>query len=534
MGGQLDLPEGESLASLTEVAPLPDLPPAPAGAVTVTDRPRRLDTPRDAMERAWGHYHGYHRPLKATLTEILGDRPSRLDIATDRSRAAVDLPVTFTGGDKACDEIVRAVTAKLARADFQPQWHLHGRDPHVTFTRVWPPPPLVTLDSLADDGRTVLEHIQAAQWHELIWGLGQRNAVVSTSVDTESPHTGLSQPSGAGKSIDARSSLAQMLHHGALGIVLDVKLFSHRWAAGLPSVAYCKTPAQIHNMLMWLAGDEDGRVSEISRRNQVADAAADIEGRVHANVGPPIIVIVEELNTTQRMLDRYYKKELRQRGDPARSPASDALDIGLFIGRQVKVFYYLICQRGSVKAVSGAGGGGDARDNIGVWAMYDPSPATFRMIGWDHDVPAAAGHIGRKQIVTAQWVKESQNIYMTGAEARRLAISGTRAMARDDMPYIGDVPNVPSDDDPAIEAAQEQDSGEMGQPAPPPGITIDEAVAEGIFGDRKAGAVKKQILRDSNAPSPLKSGYRGGPAHRYDEDALRAFAAKEMGVTVRD
>ena len=160
---------------------------------------------------------------------------------------------------------------------------------------------------------------------------------------------------------------------------------------------------------------------------------------VHANVGPPIVVICEELNTTQRVLDRYYKKELRQRGDPARSPASDALDIGLFIGRQVKVFYYLICQRGSVKAVSGAGGGGDARDNIGVWAMCDPSPATFRMIGWDHDVPPAAGHVGRKQIVTAQWVKESQNLYMTGAEARRLAISGTRAIPRSDMPYMGDV-----------------------------------------------------------------------------------------------
>ena len=521
--------------AVTEVAPLlPERPPAPVPAVTVTDRPRRLDRPRDAMGRAWVHYHDYHRPLKQTMTEILGDRPRWLDVTTDRSAATVGLPVTFTGGDKACEAIVRAVTAKLAHADLKPQWHLHGRDPHVTFTRICPPPGLVTLSTVADDGLTVLEHIKANEWHELLWGVGQRDAIVQTSINTESPHTGLSQPSGAGKSIDARSSLAQLLHHGALGIVLDVKLFSHRWAYGLPNVAYCKTPAQIHNMLMWLAGDEDGRTSEITRRNQVADCSADIEGNVHANVGPPLVVICEELNTTQRMLDRYYKKELRQRGDPARSPASDALDIGLFIGRQVKVFYYLICQRGSVKAVSGAGGGGDARDNIGVWVMYDPSPATFRMIGWDHDVPAAAGHIGRKQIVTAQWVKESQNLYMTGAEARRLAVSGTKARPRDDMPYMGHVSSVPSDAGSAIEAAQGRDSSEMRHPAPPAGITIDEAVGAGIFGDRKPGAVKKQILRDSNAPSPVRPGYRGGPAHRYDEDALRAYAAKEMGVTIRD
>ena len=521
--------------AVTQVAPLPpDRVPAPAVAVKVTDRPRRLDTPRDAIGRAWVHYHEYHQPLKRTLTEILGDRPSRLDIATDRSRVEFGLPVTFTGGDRACDEIVRAVTAKLAHADLEPQWHLHGRDPHVTFTRVCPPPGLVTLATRAADDLTVLEHIRANQWHELLWGLGQRDAIVQTSINTESPHTGLSQPSGAGKSIDARSSLAQLLFHGALGIVLDVKLFSHRWAYGLPNVAYCKTPAQIHNMLMWLAGDEDGRVSEISRRNQVADCSADIEGVVHANVGPPIVVICEELNTTQRVLDRYYKKELRQRGDPARSPASDALDIGLFIGRQVKVFYYLICQRGSVKAVSGAGGGGDARDNIGVWAMCDPSPATFRMIGWDHDVPPAAGHVGRKQIVTAQWVKESQNLYMTGAEARRLAISGTRAIPRSDMPYMGDVANVVSHMEAAIEQGEEDETAPKRDIPPPQGITVDEAVAAGIFGSRKAPAVKKQILRDSNAPSPVTPGYRGGPAHRYDEDALRAFAAKEMGVALRD
>ena len=70
--------------------------------------------------------------------------------------------------------------------------------PQVVFTRGCPPPDLVTLGTVARWGKTeatVLEHIKAAQWHELLWGVGTYNGVVSTSINTESPHTGLSQPS---------------------------------------------------------------------------------------------------------------------------------------------------------------------------------------------------------------------------------------------------------------------------------------------------------------------------------------------------
>lgn len=425
------------------------------------------------------------------------------------------------------------MSAKLGLDDGKPSWQLAGRRPQVVFTRGCPPPGLVTLATVAKLGKTeatVLEHIKAAQWHELLWGVGTYNGIVSTSINTESPHTGLSQPSGAGKSVDARSSLVQMLHHGAIGVVLDYKRFSHRWAQGLPNVAYCKTPMQIHRMLMWLAGDEDGRMGEIQRRNEVADASADIEGKITANVGPPIFVIVEELNATQRVLTRLWQRELRAKGDPMRSPASDALDEGLFIGRQVRVFFYLICQRGSVKAVSGAGGGGDARDNIGVWVMYDPSPATFRMIGWDHDLPPAAGHQGRKQIVTAHGVRESQNILMTGAEARALATAGTVAVPRGDMPFTGDryrdVPDVPAIGGGRMgsgKGATVPDIPRGGPPGRPDAVTIKEAIDAGWFGDRDYEAVRKQLQRDSNAPSRI--GKRGN-AHTYDEEALYEYASR--------
>jgi hypothetical protein len=523
------------VATLQHVDPKPPANPdrSPAAGV-VTDSPRKFDRTRTVLtvvERPWQHYWHVHQPLKTTLTELLdGVPPRKLVIEPDRSKTVVGLHRTFTGDDRLRQAIERAVCDKLDIKDLKPTWDMAGRRPQLTLIRVTPPPDRVTLATRCiRDGveATILEHIKAAQWHENIWGVGEYAQLVATSIDTESPHTGLSQPSGAGKSIDGRSSLAQMLHHGAIGVVLDYKKMSQKWAEGLPNVAYCKTPAQIHKMLMWLAGGDKG--GEIGRRNDVADTSADVEGRVTANVGPPIFVLVEELNATQRALDRYYKKYVRGKGDPLRSPAADALDEGLFIGRQVRVFLYLICQRGSVKAVSGSGGGGDARDNIGVWAMYDPSPATFRMIGWDHELPPATGHKGRKQIVTAQWVKESQNIFMSGAEARALATAGVRGVARSDMPFIprpdGTVPDDPDDDRPAIEAGQGPDTRVKGTPGPPPGITLDDAVAAGIFGRRSVGAVKKKFQRDDDAPSPVLAGYPGGPAHRYDELALRDYAS---------
>jgi hypothetical protein len=63
-----------------------------------------------------------------------------------------------------------------------------------------------------------------------------------------------------------------------------------------------------------------------------------------------------------------------------------------------------------------------------------------------------------------------------------------------------------------------------------PGITLAEAVLAGLFGDRQYSAVYKQFQRDPAAPPPLVKGYRGGPAHRYGEDALRRYAANEPNV----
>ena len=345
----------------------------------------------------------------------------------------------------------------------------------------------------------------------------------------EAPFTGLSMGTGKGKSETSGSGLAQMCFHGALGVVLDVKMFSHQWAKGLPNVAYARTAAEVTLMLLWLE-------EEVKRRNEVADSegGVDAHGNLIADVGPPLFIIFEELNATQGRVAKYYRQHVKQKGDPAKAPAIDALDDILFTGRQVKVSGLLVAQRLSAKSISGAGGNADARENVGAYFMCDPSLPVMKMTGWEHPLPPATGHPGRIQIVTPSEVRETQAVLMTPDEKRWLATAGKVAEPRWDMPLIGKpVPTVPTGDRPAIDAGEGRDCPVS--PAPPtlPGITLREAVEAGVFGfipdaliPRKAEAVKKRLQRDPDAPSPVVAGYKGGPAHRYDENDLHKYVSR--------
>lgn len=469
----------------------------------------RRDAIRDAVQRPVVHYAHFHRPLHHTLSELIGDAPRRLLISPDRNDCSFGLPLHYVPDDRARDAIVRAVSEKLGLDDPDVTWQLRGRKPCVTFGRRDYPPPRVNLPAIMAD-------IESAKWHQTVWGIAARDARVITSVDVDAPMTGLSMGTGKGKSTVARNALAQFLYHGGLGVVLDYKMFSQRWALDLPNVLYAKTPAQMHATLMWLEW-------EVQRRNKIADESADIDGNVTADVGPPIYVVCEELNAAQRKLGKFWQKELRVKGDPARSPASDALDELLFIGRQVKVFVLLIGQRLSVKAVSGGGGGGDARENIGCYLMCDPSPATWKMLGWDHDLPPAAGHLGRIQVVTATAVRETQGTYLTGEEARKLAVAGDPADWREWALDVPDVPGISAFPYGHVRGPDVPDSAGPLAVARTLDVTLAEAIDAGLFGHRRYEAVRKQLQRDPDAPS--STGKRGN-ANTYDADALREYASR--------
>jgi hypothetical protein len=451
--------------------------------------------------RNWRHNRDFTGPLDEALPVAVTVR----EVTRDRGRTVLALPPGFGADDREKKMIVQTVQAVLALpAAPEPTWKLHGKKPQVTLTKPEPPPGYVSFADIraaADD----------AAEHEIILGLGRKRATGKVSVDNDSPHIGLSMGSGDGKSVTARNAASQLAHHGALIAVLDAKLMSQHWAAGLRNVAYARTPAELHALAIWLAG-------EVDRRNLIALYHADVEGVVHANPGPRIAAILEELNVTQAILARHWKDI----GGKGRSPAVEALDHVSFTGRAVLVNLVYIGQRLSAKATSG--GSGDARENLGLLLMSNPAASTWKMLVGDrHALPAATDVQGRLQVVTAKTVTEIQGAYVTGAQAREYATSGTVAVPRDDMPCVGGLapvgtPERAAQDVPDMTAI-EGNGPDLGSvrdspgPVPlPPRITIREALDEGISGPTY-DAVRKALSRALSPPQPVG---RRGNADEYD------------------
>jgi hypothetical protein len=381
----------------------------------------------------------------------------------------------------------------------------------LELTSAEPPPARV---SLAD----VREMIERARADEVVWGLGKRSAAVSTSLSGDSPHVGMSMASGAGKSVSARSFAAQMLFKGCLVIILDYKMISHQWAKGLPNVVIYRRANEIHEALCWLGGDPTRDIGgELERRNEVALAGADLDGNVHAVVGDRIIVICEELNATMSRL-RAYWRQLRNEDKslPQRSPALEALDAANLMGRQVLTNLVYMGQRLSVKAI---GGDGDARESIGALAFGRYSASNWKMLAGDFPMPAPSRAPGRIQVVTDH-VRECQQVFMTAAEARELALAGCVAVPPAGMPGTR---GVAAGTRAPISGADMRFVSET-EPVvlePPGRVTLSEAVAAGIV-SCSLHAVRKASQRDRDFPGGVDV---RGLAKVYDAGELALWDA---------
>jgi hypothetical protein len=445
------------------------------------------------------HHRKWVRPLHGALIERHGLlRPPQID--RDRSRVVQPLPRAWAGDAKERAAIVEVIVAKTGIPAPEARWRLAGPAPRLELTTGASVPATVRL---ADVRRA----IDAAKPDELIWGLG-RDGPVKSSLASDSPHLGLSMGSGAGKSVTIRAILAQMLHHGAIALVIDYKQISQHWARDLPNVSIVRHPQEIHAALMWL-----GR--EISRRNEVAFYGADLEGNVHSVVGPRLIIAGEELNAAMKAL-RIYWRQLRDEDKslPVRPPSLDSLDLVNLMGRQVLMNMLYVGQRLSNKA---SGGDGDVRESIGVIALGRYKASTWKMLAEDHPMPPSTRKPGRFQVV-ADDVTEVQGIKITAVEARELALSGTVSLLPPGMPGA---PRVAAGTGLAISGTEQ---GFVAETSPvvsvPSGrVTLSEAVEEGVV-RRSLHAVRKASQRDPGFPRPR--GLRG-TAREYDRVDLMTW-----------
>ena len=423
----------------------------------------------------WRHRRRWVRPLHLAAHPVAGigrsQSPSSwITVARDRSKVALKLPQDWTPNPVDQKELVGIVVAKTGIESPEVTWRTAGPAPMLTVTASRPPPMRVLL---ADVRVAIME----AKQDELVWGLGKHGALIKSSLSGDSPHLGLSMGSGAGKSVTARAILTQMLFHGAIGLIFDYKMISHQWARDLPNVAIVRRPHEIHAALLWL-----GREAE--RRNEVALHGSDMDGNVHAVVGPRLVIICEELNATIAQL-RTYWRQVRAKEDPVRSPALDALDSVSFMGRQVLMNLVYIGQRLSVKA---AGGDGDARENIGVIAFGRYSASNWKMLAGDYAMPPKSLTPGRIQVVSDR-VREVQAVFLPAREARELALAGVVTPCPAGMPGALRVPGLVTVPISGPDDGLSQANG--ANPRPVSGlVTLSEAVDQQIV-DRTLHAMRK-------------------------------------------
>jgi hypothetical protein len=200
---------------------------------------------------------------------------------------------------------------------------------------------------------------------------------------------------------------AQLMHHGAALVVLDLKRRSHRWAKGLDGVTYCREVGEIHRALVELA-------AEAMERNVLADRYGDDEE-------PPWqrrVVLVEELNSTMEELATYWRDELGERGV---SPAVRAYRQVLFMGRQVRVNLLTAAQLLTAQAA----GGPAARSQYGTIVMSRFNQRAWKMLLPEiTPVPKAGRQPGRGWVALGGEADETQIVFMTERETREWASSG--------------------------------------------------------------------------------------------------------------
>jgi hypothetical protein len=457
-----------------------------------------------------------HAALAARFGHAVANPPdSWLQLARDRSHARLALPPgrVFDAAEQA--QLSAAAITKLGITGADPrqdvQWKQAGPQPHVSITRPVPCPPLVTL---AD----IQSAIDSARWDELVLGIGRRGVITKPSIAINSPHVLASMLSGVGKSTLAKVILAPQLYRGAIVLMLDIKQWSHPWFYGLPNVAYCHDEESCFGGLLWL-----GR--EIEARNALCARNVDIEGVVHADVGPRIFVCVEEINELVTRLRRWWAaKVMDDRRLPARCPALDVTDRVHFVGRQVRVHSVDIGQMVTARAA----GSSEARENTaGIRIMGQPTPPHWKMLVAQHPFPSSVTpHPGRVFVVKADAVMETQIAMLTGAEARGLGLGGTVTPCPEGMPFrawhprLSAVPVTAEISDSTTPDLRDYQPGPVPVTGPDGGVTLAEAVEAGLLRTSIHNARQLRYRRRLGLNDmPLPTGKRG-VADTWDPIAL--------------
>lgn len=258
------------------------------------------------------------------------------------------------------------------------------------------------------------DFLSALSDSEVLFGVDGDGKPVVQDLGSDSPHILVSASTGAGKSAVARSLAVQRLSKGDTVVFLDVKRHSHRWAKSLaPLIHYAPDVPSVGDALVQL-----GR--EVHRRNQVVDEwTGPLED---APVGPPILVVFEEMNATTsrlRLLDRSRKS--------AGYGALDAWADILLMGRAVKVRAIAFAQLATYRA----SGGSELVECFGTRVLINYSPKAWRYLAEDcgRAVPAPP-EVGRGMVCRGTKAVEAQLLWVPEESAAPAVMNAVPAQRR--------------------------------------------------------------------------------------------------------
>jgi hypothetical protein len=124
-----------------------------------------------------------------------------------------------------------------------------------------------------------------------------------------------------------------------------------------------------------------------------------------------------------KQLARYWEK-IRESGDPKVSPAVDALNEILCMGRQLRMHVLLVAQSATARAL----GGPEVREQFATRILARYSVNAWRMLAPEvHPAPKSTKHHGRAQVVIGGTARETQVLFFTETEAREWATTGKKA-----------------------------------------------------------------------------------------------------------
>jgi len=161
---------------------------------------------------------------------------------------------------------------------------------------------------------------------------------------------------------------------------------SAKWAKDVEGVEVVLTVDYAHQLILELYAEVQRRCKSYYEYGYNPDE-------------PLILIIMDEANRSYKALQKHWVRTL---GGTKTSPAIDAYEGILFVGREASAVACTVGQRGSHTGT----GGGDSREAYGVIAAARYSPRTARMLfedvgdGTKASRPVSSNKQGRIQVVT--------------------------------------------------------------------------------------------------------------------------------------